>query len=54
MIASRDAGYQTTATADGVFGGKNENPLQLKRIRPNGAVGGLEGNLEYAFGEGAV
>jgi peptidoglycan/xylan/chitin deacetylase (PgdA/CDA1 family) len=49
LAASREAGYETAVTTDGGLVRKNDNPLQLKRLRPSKTVQGLWWNLECAF-----
>lgn len=49
VIASRDAGYETSVTTDGGLARKGDNPLSLARVRPTKTVEGLWWNLECAF-----
>ena len=49
VTMSRECGYQTGVTTNGGLVRRNDNPLQLKRIRPSKTVSGLRANLELAF-----
>jgi peptidoglycan/xylan/chitin deacetylase (PgdA/CDA1 family) len=49
VAASRECGYQTAVTTNPGLAHKNDNPLQLKRIKPSKTVDGLRANLELAF-----
>jgi peptidoglycan/xylan/chitin deacetylase (PgdA/CDA1 family) len=46
---SQQSGYQTAVTTNGGLARRNDNPLQLKRIRPSKSVEDLRANLEMAF-----
>lgn len=43
------AGYQTAVTTNNGLTRQNDNPLELKRVRPTKTVEGLRWNLESAF-----
>lgn len=49
VMASQQSGYQTAVTTNGGLVRRNDNPLQLRRIRPSKEVEGLRANLELAF-----
>jgi peptidoglycan/xylan/chitin deacetylase (PgdA/CDA1 family) len=49
VVACREAGYETAVTTDRGLVRKNDNPLQLNRIRPTKTVEGLWWNLECGF-----
>ncbi|HVO63589.1 MAG TPA: polysaccharide deacetylase family protein [Terriglobales bacterium] len=46
---SRACGYQSAVTTSGGTVRRDDNPLQLKRVRPTKDVAGLRANLEMAF-----
>jgi peptidoglycan/xylan/chitin deacetylase (PgdA/CDA1 family) len=49
VAASREAGYETAVTTNRGLVRKDDDPLQLNRIRPTKTVQGLWWNLECAF-----
>ena len=49
MAQSREAGYETAVTTNGGLVRKDDDPLELRRIRPTKTVQGLWWNLECGF-----
>jgi len=54
LLESRNAGYRTAATANNGLARAQDDPLELKRLRPTKTVDGLLWNLESAFAGLAV